>query len=268
MKKFMMASSVALMLSIGAIAQTTGSFTVTGYPDNGFAVKDGIEKQLTSGIVTPIETSTRESNAEILISVVGFTSKTGSAATNDPLALTRAEGVKNFLLNKFPKATITALSKGDEANSRIVTVSWKITSPAKPQAPDEKYQPYWVIAGVLIGGVIIFIVLTVSIRRNTPKSNVIPEASAPKEPKIETVRYEMDYYVYLVRIEQREDGYYLPFKKIVGGKVDPTRFEFRPELRDAKNAVKSCLKNPLHKPAIEKLIANGIITIQKKEKAS
>lgn len=271
MKNFVAASFVALMLSIGAMAQTNGSFTVTGYPENGFAIKDSIEQQLASGAVAPIEAAVREANAEILISVVGFTSKTGSAAMNDPLALARAEGVKNFLLNKFPKATITAISKGDEANSRIVVVSWKITSPAKPHYEKQR-QGYGASDVIIITGVgVIVISVVVSHKKHaTPKIlAVAPEAPALKGPKIEVlVRYKMGDNVHCVRIKQEETGYSLPFHKIVDGKIDPTEFESRKTLREAKNTVKTCLKNPLHQPTIEKLIANGIITIQKKEEAS
>ena len=210
MKRVMTAFFVALILSVGAIAQSTGSFTITGYPENGSAVKDSIEKQLTSGVVTPIETATREPNMEILISVVGFTSKTGSAATNDPLAGARAEGVKNFLLDKFPKATITARSKGDEANSRMVIVSWKITSPAKPQPREKALRGHTAIVTRAIGAIVLAIVFT------RKRGN----STSPPTVKIESVRYDLGDITYHVKIEKHEDGWHLPFKKIIAGKED------------------------------------------------
>jgi hypothetical protein len=257
MKSVIAAFFIALMLSIGAMAQTTGSFTITGYPAKKYGVEGSMKQQFNDGVAKMTSALSRAENGELSIDVVGSADQTGPSEKNEDYGLERAQQVENNLLKALPKAHITPpITEGDEANSRMVIVSWKITSPAKPQAREKRLQGGAAFIICAIGAIVLAIVF---IRKRG-------SSTSPPTIEIELVRYDLGDITYLVQIEKHEDGWHLPFKKIVGGKEDPNTFEVRPELRDARNCVKTCLKNPLHQPAIKKLIAEGKITATKKEK--
>ncbi len=253
----------ALLVVLAAVALTSRAqeVTITGYQPGEFAVKNGIEQQLNVNVAKQIGSSmARGTGGDLRIFVTGYADKTGSGAENDRIALARAEQVKESLLEQFPKATITNLTKGDEANARMVTVSWKITA-AQPTPSQKKSNSGMIVLVAVIGITITIIIITVVARPKVmqpmpPQAvETIPVAAKPATSEIVSV--EKDGNIYDVPIELKDGMWHTPFPT----QADATKIVFRKDRRDAVRAVKACVANPFYKPTIKRLIANGTIKV-------
>jgi hypothetical protein len=260
--------ALAVLAAVALTARAQEAVTITGYQPGEFAVKNGIEQQLNANVVKRIGSAmTRATGEDLRIFVTGHADKTGSGAENDRIALARAEQVKEFLSEQFPKATITDLTKGDEANARMVTISWRIT-PATP-AQEVDFSQMKHDSKILMGGaviliaIIIWIAIVVRPKATQPVQlapppqvvEVIPMAEKPAT--IEIVSVEKDGDVYGIPIELKDGMWYTPFPT----QQDSTKVEFRENRRNAVKAVKACMKNEFYTPTIEQLIANGTIKV-------
>jgi hypothetical protein len=256
------------VLATVALTSRAQEVKITGYQPGEFAVKNGIEQQLNTNVVKRIGSAmTRATSEDLRIFVTGHADKTGSGAENDRIALARAEQVKEFLSEQFPKATITNLTKGDEANARMVTISWKITA-AQP-APQQKKSNSGmiVLVAAMIGiAIVIIIFIAVIIAAARPKVTqpvqLAPLAieQAPATSKPEVIEIEQNDRTLRVRIDPEGDGFVTPFT--INGKPI-----FRQKLSDAIASVKGCVadkQNPTEaqkefKRQLTELIANGKI---------
>jgi hypothetical protein len=259
--------ALAVLAVVALTARAQKAVMITGYQPGEFAVKNGIEQQLDANVVSPIASVTARANGEDLrIFVTGYADKTGSGAENDRIALARAEQVKEFLLEQFPKATITDLTKGDEANARMVMISWKITA-ASPTPLQKKSNSKMIVLVVIIGFAIFIIIVGIARPKATqpmqftppPQVEAIPAAAKPATSEI--VPVEKDGNIYDVPIELKNGIWRTPFPT----QADATKIVFRKDRRDAVKAVKACIANPFYAPTIKQLIANGTIMVRKGE---
>lgn len=260
--------SLGVLAAVALTARAQEAVKITGYQPGEFAVKNGIEQQLNANIVKPIASAmARAAGEDLRIFVTGYADKTGTGAENDRVALARAEQVKEFLSEQFPKATITDLTKGDEANARMVTVSWKIT-PAPPVQHEQKKSNAGMIVLVAILGIVVILIISVIARPKTaspvqfvptPQAmETIPAAVQPVTSEM-IVCVEKDGDILDVPIELKDGMWHTPFPT----QADPTKVVFRKDRRDAVKAVKACVANRFYAPTIKQLIANGTITVRK-----
>lgn len=261
------------VLAAVALTSRAQEVKITGYQPGEFAVKNGIEQQLNTNVVKPIGSAmARAIGGDLRIFVTGHADKTGSGAENDRIALARAEQVKEFLSEQFPKATITNLTKGDEANARMVTISWKITTAAPTPTPQQKKSILGMIALVAVIGITIVIIIAVVARPKAtqptqfvpppPVVEVIPMATKPETS--ETVSVEKDGNIYDIPIKFKDGMWHTPFPT----QADATKIVFRKDRRDVVKAVKACMANPFYTPTIKQLIANGTIKVVRQGEAS
>jgi hypothetical protein len=262
------------VLAAVALTSRAQEVKITGYQPGEFAVKNGIEQQLNANVVKSIGSAmTHATGEDLRIFVTGHADKTGSSAENDRIALARAEQVKEFLSEQFPKATITDLTKGDEANARMVTISWKITAAQPAQEVDfsqMKNDSEMVVVGAVICiAIIIWIAIVVWPKATqpiqlVPPSQIVEAIPAAAKPATEWVRTENDDGTYDVRIELKDGMWRTPFPT----QADPTKVVFRKDRRDAVKALKACMANPFYAPTIKQLIANGTIKVVRKGESS
>jgi hypothetical protein len=245
MKNLVLASLlVALAFSTDAVAQTT--VKITGYKPGEFAVKGEIEQQITANVMKPIETAlSSNKDSKVSISVVGYADQIGSGPANDRLGRDRAEEVKNVLVTKFPNATFApALTKGDEANVRMVTVSWNITPATTPAAaPLAHRQKTWPgrTVALLVLILLAYMAWKVSwIPRSKPQSQpqatevISTPAPVVREPK--WVTFSKNGYAYEVLITPKDNGWESPFT------IDGCPIFFMTE-RDIIKSLKGCVKD-------------------------
>jgi hypothetical protein len=251
------------VLAAVALTSRAQEVKITGYQPGEFAVKNGIEQQLNVNVAKRIGSAmARATDEDLRIFVTGYADKTGSGAENDRIALARAEQVKEFLLEQFPKATITDLTKGDEANARMVMISWKIT-PVQ-SAPQQKKSNSVMIAMVAVIGISIIIIIAVVARSKAtqpvqlvPPPQVVEVIPVATEPEINWVRTENSDGTHDVRVEFKDGMWHTLFPT----QKDPTQFIFRKNLRDVVKAVKACMANPFYASTIKQSIANGTIKV-------
>jgi hypothetical protein len=255
------------VLAAVALTSRAQEVKITGYQPGEFAVKNGIEQQLNANVVKRIDSAmARTTGEDLRIFVTGHADKTGSGAENDRIALARAEQVKEFLSEQFPKATITDLTKGDEANARMVMISWKIT-PATSAPQQKKSNTGTIMLATVVGIVVVIVIIAVAARPKatqpaqlTPPPQIteaIPAATKPATSESEIVSVEKDGNIYDIPIELKNGMWHTPFPT----QADPTKVVFRKDRRDAVKAVKACMSNPFYAPAIEQSIANGTIKV-------
>ncbi len=270
---------VTAMAAVALTARAQDAVKITGYQPGDFAIKGTIPQQLTAKVVAPIESALERSpNSELTVTVLGYADKTGSDAANAQVGLYRAEGVKNYLLAKFPKATFICYSRGDEANMRMATVSWTIT--AMPLPPQLK-KPNQKVAKITIVGIGTLMVVVVAFlffkkRGDEPQSTqrTVSESLAPTEPiapapklaaEMEIDRDGTIYEVRIFKIEQ--DG------KVLFVTPLPKPNDSRATLHDAKKAVKNGMKKydaqkfiyGTTDTQVHALVALGEITVKKEK---
>lgn len=264
--------ALAVLAAVALTARAQEAVTITGYQPGEFAVKNGIEQQLNTNVVKRIGSAmARATSEDLRIFVTGHADKTGSGAENDRIALARAEQVKEFLSEQFPKATITDLTKGDEANARMVMISWKITA-AQPASPQKKSNLGMIIMLVAITGIVIVIIIALIARPKAtqPMQSVPPPQAveaipaAAKPATSEIVSVEKDGNIYDVPIKLKNGMWHTPFPT----QTDATKIVFRKDRRDAVKAVKACMSNPFYKITIKQLIANGTIKMVRQGETS
>jgi hypothetical protein len=266
MKNLVLASFIALVLGTGATAQTP--VKITGYELSKYAVTGDIEKQIITQVVKPIETALNSSpNSNIAISIDGYADKSGSGGKNDDLGTKRADEVEKYLTRKVPSATfVPTLTKGDEANVRMVVVAWKITPITAPAiAPYPSQRMRWLIGGAMALGLAVatLITLTVMFRivSRTPQSappsqpqvtGVIPAPTpAAREPKWFKVKGNGSIYDVLFTPKVKDDleGLESPFT-INGCPIFfPTKFTTE---RDITKSLKGCVKDYSENPEKDK----------------
>jgi hypothetical protein len=257
-----------VVATLAAISWTTNAqeAKITGYPLGEFAVKGDIKSQLTTNVVQPLRsTLSRTPNAEVSISIVGYADQTGTGAKNDVIGSERADDAKSFLLENFPKATITSRSGGDEQNSRMVEVSWKIADApavASPPPPQKNGVSETTIVissasafAIALGGILF--ILTRNRKPESVQLALAPAVAAPaaQKPEPRYVHFKKDGYLYIVPILERDGRFHTPF---------PEPNASRTTFGDIKKAVRGALTISLTESAIEAMVANGTI---KKEKS-
>jgi hypothetical protein len=261
------------LAAVALTAWAQEAVTITGYQPGEFAVKNGIEQQLNAHIVKRIDSAmTHAASEDLRIFVTGHADKTGSGAENDRIALARAEQVKEFLSEQFPKATITDLTKGDEANARMVTISWKITPTTS--APQQRKSNSGMIVLVAVIGIVIVIIVAIVARPKTvqpiqlvPPPQVveaIPVAAKPETREIVSVEKDGNVYDIPIKLDIKDGMWHTPFPT----QADPTKVVFRKDRRDAVKAIKACMANPFYAPTIKQLIANGTIKMVQQGESS
>jgi hypothetical protein len=254
--------AVAIFTATLALTTQAEEVKVTGYQPDEFAVKGTIEHQLATQVVDRIGSElSRIKNGNLAISVVGYADQVGSEATNDRIGKDRAEAVENYLKTKFPEASIAYYSKGDEANSRMVIISWKIAAlAAQPQPKPEKKNTEIMVVSLAAIGLAVLVIgslffkgrdnnhqpVTQPVADETPSLDV----STPPQPETRTMEYKKDDVVYLVPLILKDDRWHTPF---------PAPNDSRVTFHDAKKAVRGGMRD---QPAIENLVAQGIITVK------
>ncbi len=252
---------------LAAIALTSQAqeVKVTGYQPGYIEVTSDMEQQLNANVVKPIGLAmTHADGGDLQIFVKGYADKTGSGKENQHIALDRAEQVKEFLLEQFPKATITNRTKGDDANARMVTISWKFTAAPPTPMPQQKKSNSGMIALVAVIGIAIVIIIAVVVRPKAtqpvqlaPPPQAVEAIPVATEPEINWVRTENSGGTHDVRIEFKDGMWHTPFPT----QKDPTQFIFRKTLRDVVKAVKACMANPFYASTIKQSIANETIKV-------
>ncbi len=263
---------LAVVSAACATAQQQKSFTVTGYNDGEFAIKQPIEQQLDT-IASAIQRM-GVPEKEISIEIDGYASKSGSDRVNDGVALNRADQVRSFFKRKFPGATITVISKGDEADKRMVVISLS-TIPIPDNATRETHAaahaasvwPYAILALAAAG--ILFFAIGRSGKRPAQPEAAQQTASMredPSVPKIPEGSVPVDC--------TRPDGSSCQAYIYPVGSIWMTLFKtqeapsgplFRKDIRKAQYCTRQCVANPDYQSAVDELIAAGKITIHQRE---
>ncbi len=255
------------VLAAVALTSRAQEVKITGYQPGYYVVTSDMEHQLNANVIKPINSAIAHAGSgDLQIFVKGYADKTGSGKENQGIALTRAEQVKEFLLEQFPKATITNRTKGDDANVRMVMISWKIT-PVAPVSQQKKSDSGMIVLVAIIG-IVIFIIIAFAARPKTAQlvqlvppppqvMEVIPVAAKPTMKEI--VHVKKDGNIYDVPIELKDGMWHTPFPSV----RYPTKVEFRKDPRDAVKIIKSYMadKNGYHATTIKQLIANGTIKV-------
>jgi hypothetical protein len=269
--------------TLATIAWTTQAqeAKITGYEPTRSIVTDKIEQQLDANVVTPIQSAlAQKPNSEVSISVIGYADRIGSEGSNDRIGRERAEDVKNFLSEKFPKATITFRSKGDEQNSRMVDVLWKVVIVVAP-VPQQKSRVTGTDIVAAVGAVLLIIVLftrrAVSASKATAQKNepqpiqqvqpAVDATPAPAEPEIKMVSGEQNGRRLLAPITFEDGVWKTVFltQERPEEEHKPVGILYRKSPGDAMRATRACMENPYYKTAIEQLIAQGTIKVQKEK---
>ncbi len=271
--KHLLTLSFALMLCIGATAQTT--VTVTGYDKDGdYELTSAMEQKLTTNAVGPIKLAlSHMTDGKVIIAIDGYASRTGTHGINENMGEKRAEQVESFFKRSFPNAIFSPLTKGDRADSRMVIVSWKVIGTANPAPPappkNEDLRNALLIGSVPASGTIIILVAWFITSRRKPELQpiaqaeaVVPaiEAPAAPAPEIKFVDVESGGYRYTVPVTIQNGNRYLPFPT----QENPNELLRRIDAKAARNCIKKCIENPFYQPTIERLIAEETI---KKEKS-
>lgn len=269
--KSVLAFFFACVLSTSAIAQAGGStsttinVTIQGYVEGEFKVNDGIEQQIITKVVKPIEAAMPSANAKLAINVFGYTDHVGITGKNDDLGNRRAEQVGNTLAMKFPEARIIVSTKGDSAGVRKVTVECTITTTPPAPAPNSaSHQRNWIIGGVsflLIALVAFFfgkrarIEPELMLKPTIPTQPLAEVAPATSTPESMMREFKKDGKVFLavVTTTKTDAGWELPFEGL---------YHFRADRKNARRAIKEALEDPERQLEIEKLISQGIIKVK------
>jgi hypothetical protein len=252
----LLSSLATLVLGINVAAAQAHVVNITGYPIGEFAVKGSVQQQLDARVIGPIESalSRAKSGEEISISIAGYADHTGSGSENDEIALKRASQVEQVLLGKFPNAHITMVSKGNDADLRIVVVMWKLTAPAthqSPKPPETNEQWRWILAILailFIFGVTIFIY--------TRKGSDVPAAPTMADEKaFDEKRYEREGKFYVVPFHLKDGEWETPFRN----KNDRNTFNRRKELADAQKVADLFMGKLFNTADVQDMIRNGTI---------
>ncbi len=258
MKRILLFLSITLSLcSISAVAQN--SFTITGYSIGETKVNDAREQLITSNVVVQIKNLLARANGKkISITVLGYADQTGKRADNDAIGQARAEQVRSYLLESFPEALVIARSKGDEKNSRMVTVSWDLIPVAA--APPLKKDGHATAFVVLAIGIFLLAVSLVRIARRKPEAPTAPPQ--PKEKTEEMFHYTRDGKEFDIPVKLKNGLLETPFPNL----KDPSTFNTRATPREVQKVIDLFMGKLFDKPVVQELIANG--TIRSKEQSN
>lgn len=246
-----------------------GQAIISGYPTGESAVKGSIEEQLDQQVILPLSAVlSKMAGATIEINVTGSADQIGKGPLNDDLAEKRADHVAKTLKQKFHSANIFPASKGDEGNSRMVTVTWTITLSAQPKSSGRS--GLVAIMTVGISGLMLVMVFTFR-GKNQIEPQVAEVQCAVLEPLVMTpkgseewieVKNEDATWRIRVGIENTREGevFFLPFST----QMNPNVCITRKDRGNAKSATKQCLRNSYYQAEIERLIAAGTITVERK----
>jgi nitrogen fixation protein FixH len=157
----------------------------------------------------------------------------------------------------------------------MVEVEWKVVAIATPMPPQKTGATG---REMLMIGVAVFLVIVLSTlkaisvakaraRKNEPQPIHLVQPTTdtmpvPEEPETEMVSVEQNGKRLLVPITLKDGVWYTPFAT----QVDSTKVVFRQKRRAAIEAVKVCVANPFYETAIEQLIAEGTIKVQKEKR--
>lgn len=244
---------VLLFFSISALAQN--SFTITGYSIGEQKVNDARERLITSNVVTPIGSLLAHANGKnISIIVLGYADQTGKHADNDTIGQARADQVKSYLLESFPEAFIIARSKGDEKNSRMVTISWNLI-PAATTPPLKKDGNAPVLAVLAMATFLLAVGLVRIARRNRKALTATPQ---PKEKTEEEFHYQRDGKQFAIPVKIKNGQFETPFPNL----KDPSTFNTRATRRETQKVIDLFMGKLFEKPDVQKLIRNGTIRLK------
>lgn len=252
--------------------------TIMGYQARGFAVKGEIAQQVERQVIAPLRLElTKVSGTEIHITVTGFADKTGDGAQNDQWAKRRAEEVAGILSDKFPGANITSLSRGDELDVRMVTVSWKRV-PLPKTSRIWQLRPEDLVIPVLVTAFLITFLYSRRSRqprRHEPEQVPIqavetkePAAFPPPipTPKIHEKWFEVKTggVTRFVLVTQQDTEKGMMFVTPFLSQQEPRKPVMREDRHGVKNALNTCMKNPFYMAEIEECIAAGTIKIKRR----
>jgi len=273
--KHLLASFIAVMLAIPAIAQpTTGTVTLQGYLENEFKVNDSVQGQIDADIFAPIQSAlSKVPDGTISIVVYGYTDKTGTVGGNDALGDRRAEQVMNNLKIRFPGANIITQTMGDNMDKRMVTVTWTVAAPgvtpvATPApAPTSTATPtsFWkttlpwvilVVVVIVIIAIPIFRVMrTPQPAKPQPVMQGSPAAPSPTPAPAQGPKWTAEFVsggrICQALITPKDGGWLSPFT--INGK--PILFQTESTL--IRKSLNGCLTQDQFKGQPEQLIAAG-----------
>lgn len=205
----------------------SGSFTITDYASNKYAMDDDKMRQLDEKF-PQIENSRPSQEGYILkILVYGSADITGPSAENDPLSENRAKPVAAILRHRLPPGTeVEVVPRGDTENERQVRVEWKyVPMPVKPataptviektvvEKPKSINLVLWIAALVIVVAIAIISFRTAS--RRLEKKTI----AASKDSEVSVIEYfpySMDGWKYSVRVKRKGKIYTLPFSMLDG----------------------------------------------------
>jgi hypothetical protein len=259
-------SSFALMLGIGAMAQSSKPATttspvieITGFANKDYSIRGNVAAELTAKVVKPIDNLlSRAPSDEIIVNIVGCASKDGTEGTNSQYSALRAEAVREALDAQLSarhpgaKVKFTSYPNGAEADARMVKVSWTaiVANPGSRPKPEDSIRfKVLGIAGVLF--FIASIVLFSSLKMSGPKD-------VPVHREIAKIRRKADEKMYDVLITCERKGtltekWFCPF-------AEPNHF--RSKRNRILDAAKSGL-NRLSESELKELLNKKIIGLSK-----
>lgn len=247
---------------------------IDDYKSGEYAVNRRIEEDLRRKVVAPLTLELkRQPGAKIHINVTGFADQEGRSIDNTRLARDRAEQVADFLLQIFPDAQVVPLSKGDEANVKMVDVVFWIETPgaAAPAQNLNGHRMFLDPKPLMLGlglGLVMFVYLVFRFRNWRKPIAPATESEPPQKPAeerwISTHDKNGDEVRILLTVESVEDGKELwatPFH----AQSNPD-FTIRfPKFADAEMSAKRCFKNPKYAEQIPTLLAKRKIVVYKGE---
>ena len=252
---------VLIAIFVFSAITLAGQFEIVGY-QSGIYVLDGEQKnQLDKKVADRIseEFSLIQNKAgkdyqiETIITITGFADQTGSRIKNQDLGQDRAEQVEKRLRGRFPKATITSCSEGDQKDVKKVVINWvfKINPISTGSFP-------WVKVIFLTASLVIVISLSYLFLLKNKKQK---DANITEQIASNTVwkDVESEGKVYGVFIEIKDGKHFIPFTS----KNNPSELMFRAEWVDAKTLIKQCLKDSYYKSAKEELLKAGQLKIKR-----
>jgi hypothetical protein len=261
-KTFLLCFIIAIVVSTNIVSAEilTGEAKISGYKDGQFAVVGDIATQLEQRVAQPLSKKITEiEKGQLKVTVIGFADKTGTSAKNERLAKDRAEEAKSFLISAgLKEKEITTLTKGDEANVKMVIVQWKINPTPLKSGDDKKnssniksdtgvFTTYFVVLMICL----ILIVLAILMINKFFDHNV--------GKKNETVEVSDGIKTYLVPLKKETNN-----KKLYSPVCllnDPNGFIHGDTSADVKRYLTKSLKNNpgFYVPVFEELVQKKII---------
>jgi hypothetical protein len=265
---FVLLFTVFFVPAASAQDKVKGEFTITGYPDRGYAIVGEIAVQF-EGQTGKIKSALPIVEYDFIFTIYGNASATGS--DNDEWGKKRANEAKEYLLGIFPNGKYVVRTLGQELNQKSVKVVWEAIPKNVPIPVNKSELPtLWQMHSTSIIMTVVFFLISLILFFLFPirRQQQVAKKIEPELPKLPRTRVEA------IRIMVGKTIFEVPTTVDYDASEDPVRLTsiftspngapiIRSTLERMKDSLRGCLKenDENFRAQREEFLKNGTIKI-------